>query len=135
MTADAPDKFICPISLVVMSHPVRTNTGHVFERKAIMEWVYFGKATCPMSRKPLHPSAIKRDIVLEQEIRRWKLENNMPVDEPEETAEDEEVLEVEVAVPPVLHAQDNSSKLLHLRDRVLRNRERRLAAFGQQRSR
>ena len=34
-----PEKFICPLTLEVMEHPVMSKYGHNFERSAIMEWL------------------------------------------------------------------------------------------------
>ena len=128
MTVDAPEHFLCPISMTIMSHPMRTEAGHVFERRAILEWIYFGKATCPLSRKPLHPSTIKPDRALEQEIRLWKLQNNMPVenDQEDDDEDDEKPLKASVVMP-----RENMSHLLSLRTKVLQNRDRRLASFEQ----
>lgn len=133
MTTDAPQRFLCPISMTVMSHPVRTEAGHVFERQAIMEWMYFGKATCPLSRKPLHPSSMKRDRVLEQEIRQWRLENNTPVEEnePEEDEDEDLRLTFSEQLPTSRHqpSEEKMTHLLSLRTKVLQNRDRRLAKF------
>lgn len=129
MTIDTPERFLCPISMTIMSHPVRTEAGHVFERQAIMEWIYFGKATCPMSRMPLHPSAIKPDHALEQEIRQWKLENKIPV-ESEPDDEDEELDEpLVLPKPTVILPKSNMSHLMSLRAKVLQSRDRRAASF------
>ena len=137
---DTPDRFLCPISMVLMSHPVRTETGHVFERRAILEWCYFGKATCPMSRKPLHPSGFVRDVALEEEINLWRQKHNLPMaadedheeDYEEEDSDDDEEDEI-LPTGKVLQKNDQMGDLLHLRAKVLQNRDRRLASFQQSR--
>jgi U-box domain len=125
----APEHFVCPISMVVMTHPIRTETGQVFERRAILEWTYFGKATCPMSRKPLHPSRFVRDTGLEQEIKQWRLTNNIPAADEEEDDSEEFTFVPESAKKNICIKMDH---ILGLREKVLKNRDRRIASFRQQ---
>ncbi|CAB9518267.1 Putative E3 ubiquitin-protein ligase LIN [Seminavis robusta] len=70
----APRRFVCPLTLDVMENPVTNKeTGKTYEKKAILEWVYLhGHATCPLTRKPLHPSDLQEDDVLQYEISQWK---------------------------------------------------------------
>ena len=70
----APQRFVCPLTLDVMENPVvHKATGQTYEKKAILEWVYLhGKATCPLTRKPLHPSDLQDDEALQYEISQWK---------------------------------------------------------------
>lgn len=134
---DTPDRFLCPISMVLMSHPVRTETGHVFERKAILEWCYFGKANCPMSRKPLHPSGFVRDVALEEEINLWRRKHNLPIaadeDHEEDSEEDSEEEDESIPTGKTLQQNDKMRDLLLLRAKVLQKRDRRLANFQQSR--
>ncbi|CAB9518268.1 Putative E3 ubiquitin-protein ligase LIN [Seminavis robusta] len=71
---DAPCRFVCPLTLDVMENPVtHKETGKTFEKEAILEWVYrHGNATCPLTRKPLHPADLQDDDMLQFEISQWK---------------------------------------------------------------
>ena len=61
----------------VMSNPVRQGAdGTHFEREAILNWIYRGNDNCPLTRKPLHPSELKLDTVLQARILKWKLEQD-----------------------------------------------------------
>ena len=133
-STEAPERFLCPISMTVMSNPIRTETGHTFERKAIMEWIWFGPATCPMSRKPLHPSTLARDTALEQEIRRWRLENNIPCEaEPEDDDESEsEGDDFSVHSEPI--EETDMARIMSLRERVLQSRDRRVLGASKETS-
>ncbi|CAB9517735.1 Putative E3 ubiquitin-protein ligase LIN [Seminavis robusta] len=132
MEINAPEHFVCPISMVVMSHPVKTENGHVFERSAIMEWIYFGKATCPLSREPLHPSKIVPDAELEEEIKQWRLENNIPA--PTETSDDDDkpiIIKPRKMVVERANSDPNMSHIMSLREKILKNRDQRVASLRQ----
>ena len=49
---DPPAKFYCPISLKIMTEPVRCHEGHNFERSEIESWLE-ADTRCPVSRHPL----------------------------------------------------------------------------------
>ena len=134
-----PERFLCPISMTMMLHPVRTETGHVFERKSILEWCYFGKANCPMSRKPLHPSGFVRDVALEKEIQLWREKHNFPLtsDEEDSDEDDDEDFDSEAEVcrqQREAHVPNmKMAQLMQLRAKVLQNRDNKLARFVQSR--
>ena len=68
-----PKHFLCPLTLEVMRHPVQDpKIGQTYERGAILEWVYSGNATCPLTRQPLHPSDLVPNDTLKEEIGAWK---------------------------------------------------------------
>jgi U-box domain len=69
-----PDHFLCPISLEVMQYPVYDRrTGHVFERRAILEWMFiYGNGTNPLTRRPMGVSDLARNFQLQFEITEWK---------------------------------------------------------------
>lgn len=46
------ESFICPISQEMMSDPVMTKYGHLYERKYIEQWVT-ENGTCPMTNQKL----------------------------------------------------------------------------------
>ena len=49
---DAPEEFLCPISMEVMQDPVIAADGHTYERRAIEAW--FSRArTSPVTNEPL----------------------------------------------------------------------------------
>ena len=70
----APQRFVCPLTLDVMQHPVtHKETGKTFEKGAILAWMFVHhKSTCPLTRKPLHPSDLEDDDILQYEIKQWK---------------------------------------------------------------
>ncbi|CAB9518269.1 U-box domain-containing protein [Seminavis robusta] len=74
LSSSAPSHFYCPLTLQVMENPVRNKkTGHHFEKGIILEWLFVhGNATCPLTRKALHPSDLEDDEVLQVEIAQWK---------------------------------------------------------------
>lgn len=68
-----PEHFICPLTLQVMEQPVKnTKTGHVFESIAILQWIYSGNPTCPLTRQALRPTDLVLNEPLKQEIIAWK---------------------------------------------------------------
>jgi U-box domain len=72
-TNSLPSEFVCPITLAVMKNPMRdTETGHCFEREAVMNWMYMGNTKCPLTRKALHPDNFVLDEQLQRKIQKWK---------------------------------------------------------------
>lgn len=55
-----------------------------------MEWIWFGNATCPLTRKPLHPSNFSLDVSLQREILEWKSQSSDWEGTSENAEEDEE---------------------------------------------
>ena len=73
-----PDHFLCPLTLDVMQDPVQhKETGHCFERKAIMDWICVGNGTCPLTRKPIKPSDLVQNVNLQDEIVIWQQLNDV----------------------------------------------------------
>ena len=86
-----PQHFICPLTLEVMSMPMEHKvTKHNFERKAIFEWIYFGKATCPLTRKKLHPEDFVENVTLREEIDSWKTKHGLDEDDSDDSDSDSE---------------------------------------------
>ncbi|XP_074558107.1 U-box domain-containing protein 21-like [Curcuma longa] len=52
-----PAHFRCPISLELMEDPVTVPTGITYDRRSIEEWLERGRATCPVTNRPLGPDA------------------------------------------------------------------------------
>ena len=72
-TSSLPDEFVCPITLALMKNPFRnTETGHCFEREAVMNWIYQGNTMCPLTRMALHPDKFILDTQLQRKIQKWK---------------------------------------------------------------
>jgi len=69
-----PDRFICPITLQVMRHPLTTRNGLNFERSAILSWLQRSEF-CPLTRQPLRPSDLIRNRNLEIQIQYWRRMN------------------------------------------------------------
>lgn len=61
--ADAPQEFLCPISLTVMADPVVAQDGHTYEKENIIKW-FKSKRTSPVTR-----SKIKTDIIPNQALK------------------------------------------------------------------
>ena len=117
----APQHFTCPLTLELMSHPIQHKvTKHNFERGAIMEWIYFGKATCPLTRMKLHPTDFEANADLEEEINQWKKDHNITVccDEESDCDCSEEFKPSEPA--------SNLRALMNLRKKVLQSRDDRV---------
>lgn len=51
--ASPPERFLCPITRAVMLEPVALDSGMVYERSSIQEWLASGNTTCPLTRKPV----------------------------------------------------------------------------------
>ncbi|CAB9519709.1 Putative E3 ubiquitin-protein ligase LIN [Seminavis robusta] len=143
--AKAPEHFICPLTLEIMKHPMQQKgTQNNYERGAILEWIYFGKATCPMTRRVLHPGDFVENTVLEREIESWRekygvLDESADDDEdngdpiPTLTPEEEEMQQQRLQVVQVKRVGSHN-ELMGLRDRVLRKQaaraRRRMSTHG-----
>jgi hypothetical protein len=75
---EVPSEFICPITLEVMSHPVKTPWGIHYDRKAAHAWLKNGSNTCPLTRRPLHKNDLVLDLVLKDKIEFWTWANHIP---------------------------------------------------------
>eukprot|EP01065_Artemidia_motanka_P050779 TRINITY_DN875_c0_g1_i1.p1 TRINITY_DN875_c0_g1~~TRINITY_DN875_c0_g1_i1.p1 ORF type:complete len:703 (+),score=219.68 TRINITY_DN875_c0_g1_i1:71-2179(+) len=69
-SGEAPDHFLCPITMEVMVDPVTAWQGVSYERSAILEWLR-KQPHCPCSRRPLRPEDLSRDCDLAAEISQW----------------------------------------------------------------
>ena len=74
-----PSKFVCPLTLELMTDPLMSKYGHHFNRNAILEWLGNGNTTCPLTRKPLMPSNLIPNGNLRLEIRSWQRQNGLEV--------------------------------------------------------
>lgn len=67
-----PQYFICPLSKQIMSKPVRTPNGLVFERDVIFNWYKTISHSCPLTMIPLKLTDLVHDSNLEREIQEWQ---------------------------------------------------------------
>lgn len=78
LRVEVPSRFICPITLEVMSRPLKSKSGHNFERSAIRAWLRKGYKTCPLTRLPMHEEDLVPNQELENSIQFWTWENHIP---------------------------------------------------------
>jgi len=76
---EAPDEFMCPLTLDVMVNPIVTKYGQSFERNAILEWLRMGHDVCPLSRRPLQLQDLVTNHGLRMKIEEWRRENGVEV--------------------------------------------------------
>ncbi|CAB9501927.1 U-box domain-containing protein [Seminavis robusta] len=129
-----PQHFICPMTLEVMKHPYRhRQTKFNFERDSILEWMYFGNATCPLTRRRLHPDDFEENDELRQEIKEWKTREQRSEDTNVDCCKDcEDFLTVapRKTRPHKEMTSARESHILNLRNRVLLKRDERIRASG-----
>ena len=132
-----PEHFLCPLTLEVMKVPMQhKETKHNYERKAIFEWIYFGKATCPLTRKVLHPEEFVENVRLRKEIEFWKAKNGMDDDDSEDELDQSDVIpnlspeeekEQQARLAEAQVKRNGSHKeLMGIRSRVLEQRDTRV---------
>lgn len=140
---DAPQHFYCPLTLSLMKHPMQQKgTSKNYERGAILEWIYFGKATCPLTRQKLHPSDFEANPELQAEIAQWRKTNGM-TDDSDQDMDKSDISEVIKLTPQEEKDQQkrvsllqgkrkgSTGQLLSLKDRVLRKRDDRIRRLSQ----
>ncbi|CAB9509820.1 Zinc-finger of the MIZ type in Nse subunit [Seminavis robusta] len=136
--AKAPERFVCPLTLEIMNHPMlQKGTKNNYERGAILEWIYFGKATCPLTRRKLHPGDFVLNEPLQREIEQWREKYDMQ----DESAQEEDMDSSEL-VPTLTPEEEqrnqkrlslvqtkrngSTKNLMGLRERILRKRDARV---------
>lgn len=85
---DAPPGYLCELSQRLMSDPVRSTYGNVFERAAIASWIRDQGQICPITGCPLAESELEADKQLKAEIQQWILARGqapLPVNKPVES--------------------------------------------------
>jgi hypothetical protein len=68
---EVPEEFICPITHCIMKHPMMTQSGISFEKRAILRWLDSNES-CPITRTPLPQSGLVSNRNLQFKIMRWK---------------------------------------------------------------
>lgn len=66
----APNRFLCPITMEVMTDPVMSRNGHNFERAAITDWLKTN-SHCPQTRDPMSAGDLSPNRALKEEIEEW----------------------------------------------------------------
>uniref|UniRef100_A0A0E0K518 U-box domain-containing protein n=1 Tax=Oryza punctata TaxID=4537 RepID=A0A0E0K518_ORYPU len=73
--ADVPDHFLCPISLDMMRDPVTAPTGITYDRDGVEVWLERGRATCPVTGRPLRPEELVPNHATRRMIQEWCVAN------------------------------------------------------------
>ncbi|EOA27236.1 hypothetical protein CARUB_v10023345mg [Capsella rubella] len=68
---EAPQYFICPISLEVMDDPQLAADGFTYEAEAIRTWLESGHETSPMTNKKLLHTNLVPNLALRSAIQEW----------------------------------------------------------------
>jgi hypothetical protein len=68
---EPPDDFICPITHNLMIDPVSAADGHMYERRAIEDWLV-GHSTSPMTGAELEVKMLFPNHIMRGFIRTWQ---------------------------------------------------------------
>ncbi|KAL5974976.1 hypothetical protein ACLOJK_031652 [Asimina triloba] len=79
---NAPNEFLCPISMELMRDPVIVASGHTYDRSSIAQWIDSGRHTCPKSGQKLIHMALIPNYALKSLINQWCKDNNVPLTDP-----------------------------------------------------
>ncbi|KAL8051876.1 hypothetical protein ABFX02_06G177100 [Erythranthe guttata] len=66
-----PPEFNCPISGVLMRHPVVLASGQTYEEQIIEEWLKDGHQTCPLTNQLLPHTALIPNLSIKKMIHNW----------------------------------------------------------------
>ncbi|KAF0932570.1 hypothetical protein E2562_010450 [Oryza meyeriana var. granulata] len=72
---DVPDQFLCPISLDMMRDPVTAPTGITYDRDSVEGWLERGRATCPVTDRPLRLEELVPNHATRRMIQEWCVAN------------------------------------------------------------
>ncbi|KAL5207837.1 hypothetical protein ABZP36_032272 [Zizania latifolia] len=75
LTVDVPDQFLCPVSLDVMRDPVTAPTGITYDRESVEGWLERGRATCPVTGRPLRLEELVPNHATRRMIQEWCVAN------------------------------------------------------------
>jgi len=98
--SDIPHEFKCPISLEIMTDPVKCSDGFYYERQCIENWLSQHPRS-PMTNLVLERPSLRRDLNLADSIKRWmdnrwqifqenELQNERQIDQYHEERDDDE---------------------------------------------
>uniref|UniRef100_A0A0G4IDP7 U-box domain-containing protein n=1 Tax=Chromera velia CCMP2878 TaxID=1169474 RepID=A0A0G4IDP7_9ALVE len=68
---DAPEEYRCSLDGKLMTDPVVSPYGSVFERATIERWLETCGSVCPLTDRPLHPEDLRLDRDLKKTISDW----------------------------------------------------------------
>ncbi len=71
-----PLDFLCPITGKPMKHPMLTQDGHTYEKKAILSW-FTHKQTSPKTGLKLTDLSLRPNTTLKCHIRQWRRQQKM----------------------------------------------------------
>ncbi|CAD7948427.1 unnamed protein product [Amoebophrya sp. A25] len=72
---DAPQEYRCAIDGKVMTNPVRSPFGHLFEKKTLEKWIESCGSVCPITQQPLRLDECAPDKEMKHIIVAWLKEN------------------------------------------------------------
>jgi hypothetical protein len=135
---EAPDEFVCSISLEVMSDPVMSRYGQSFERYAILQWLNKGHGVCPLSRRPMSLQDLVTNNALRLKIQEWQEANGQEVKVVVKTRRDQHVYGF-ITLPTkdedsTERTVDEEDDLVYIDLNRLRRQQERIAAMYGQRS-
>ncbi|TVU28448.1 hypothetical protein EJB05_19965, partial [Eragrostis curvula] len=70
-----PSHFLCPISLEMMRDPVTGPTGITYDRGSVEAWLERGRATCPVTGRPLRAEELVPNHATRRVIQEWCVAN------------------------------------------------------------
>lgn len=75
--ADTPTPYLCQLTRRLMSEPVKSIYGHVYEKSAITQWLSQQGRICPLTGAPLSDTNLSPMNDLAEEIREWILRKSL----------------------------------------------------------
>merc|ERR1711964_448331 len=75
--SDCPEEFKCAIDGKILTHPLKSPYGHVFERKTLEAWASTCGSVCPVTGDVLQIEQCTLDKDLQKRIVRW-VKETMP---------------------------------------------------------
>lgn len=74
--SDAPPEFLCALSKQLMSDPVESSSGIVFDRMQITTWIHQQGHICPITGAPLSENELRPKTTLKNKIQTWILKKS-----------------------------------------------------------
>jgi hypothetical protein len=76
--SECPEEFKCGIDGKILTQPLRSPLGHVFERKTLETWMNTCGSVCPVSNTPLQIDTCTLDKELQRRVVKWFKESQNP---------------------------------------------------------
>jgi hypothetical protein len=77
LAPDTPAAYVCQLTRQLMTEPVKSMYGHVYEKSAIMQWFSQQGRICPLTGAPLSDTNLSPMPELAEEIRAWILKKSL----------------------------------------------------------